>query len=231
MILSGELQPEERVAEVAISERLGVSRTPVRLALQALEGEGLVEPKGGRGFAVKRITAFDVLCAFDVRGALEGLACRIVAEKGLKRSAEATLRECIEEGDRIFEEGAPDRQITHRWVRLNEIFHQTIIDAADNQSLTSAHKLTCIHPLVGPGLLAYSSASTSEDVASVKKSQAEHNAIFEAIINGEGARAEALAKEHMYTARKSTSLKIKTKSEPPEQTAPALKALPKSSEQ
>lgn len=208
MILDGELKPDERVAEVAMAERLGVSRTPVRLALQALEGEGLVEPMGGRGFAVKRITPFDVLCAFDVRGTLEGLACRIVAENGLKRSTETVLRECIDEGDRIFEQGAPDREITQRWVRLNEVFHQTIIEAANSLSLSAAHTLTCRHPLVGPGLLAYSSASATQDIESIKKSQAEHHAIFEAIRHGEGARAEALAKEHMYSARKSTSRKI-----------------------
>lgn len=226
MILNGELKPDERVAEVAMAERLGVSRTPVRLALQTLEGEGLVEPKGGRGFAVKKITAFDVLCAFDVRGALEGLACRIVAENGLTRSAEATIRECIDEGDQMFKQGIPDQQIRQRWVELNEVFHQTIIDAADNLTLSATHALTCRHPLVGPGLLAYSSANMEEDISSIRKSQIEHSAIFEAIINREGARAEAIAKEHMYSARKSTSRKIATLPEDADQRAPIIAALP-----
>jgi GntR family transcriptional regulator of vanillate catabolism len=60
-----------------------VSRTPVRLAFRTLEQEGLLEKAGKRGYVVRAFSEADVLCAIEVRGALEGLAARRLAERGI----------------------------------------------------------------------------------------------------------------------------------------------------
>lgn len=212
LILSGEIEPGARLAEISLAERLGVSRTPVRLALQVLEGEGLVVPALNRGYVVRRITIYDVLSGFDVRGTLEGLACRIVAEAGLKRSDEATLMDNIEEGDALCAAGHMDDVLVQRWVDMNGRFHQTILNAADNASLTAAHDLVCRHPLVGPGSLAFSAHRLREGFLAISESQAHHRAIVSAMRRGEGARAEFLAREHIYHARESTGAYLKTHS-------------------
>ena len=82
MILRGELAPGERLAEVALAERLGVSRTPIRQALPALAREGLLAAAGRRGYVVRSFSPEDVLDAIETRGLLEGLSARRIAERG-----------------------------------------------------------------------------------------------------------------------------------------------------
>jgi len=211
LILSGEIEAGARVAEIALADKLNVSRTPVRLALQVLEGEGLVVPAPNRGYVVRRITTYDVLAGFDVRGTLEGLACRIIAEAGLKRSDEAALAQCLEEGEAICAIGHFDDVLMQRWVDMNMQFHQVILKAADNATLTAAHELVCRHPLVGPASLAFSADRLAESFRTTSESQSHHRTIVGALRNGEGARAEFLAREHIHHARESTAQYLKAR--------------------
>ncbi|MDP9423865.1 MAG: GntR family transcriptional regulator, partial [Pseudomonadota bacterium] len=72
LIVEGILPPGKRVAEATIADRLGVSRTPVRNALPALASEGLLEPAGKRGYAVRAFTTDDSYRATEIRCVLEG---------------------------------------------------------------------------------------------------------------------------------------------------------------
>src|SRR5919109_4360817 len=76
MILAGELTPGERLIEIPFAQRLGVSRTPLRIALGELEKEGLLERLPTRGFKVREFPMEQVANAIDVRGVLEGMAAR-----------------------------------------------------------------------------------------------------------------------------------------------------------
>src|SRR5215475_3220948 len=82
LILSGDLKPGDRISELAIVERLGVSRTPIRMALVRLEEEGLLELIPSGGFSVKAFSERDIYDAIEVRGTLEGLAARLCEERG-----------------------------------------------------------------------------------------------------------------------------------------------------
>src|ERR1700733_4663848 len=81
LIFDGEFAPGERVPEVDLAARLGLSRTPLRLALAALAHEGVVEPLAGGGFVVPSFTRHDVADAIELRGVLEGPAARLAAER------------------------------------------------------------------------------------------------------------------------------------------------------
>ena len=81
LVLDGAFAPGERVPEIELSERLGVSRTPLRLALSTLAHEGLLEPLPGGGFVVRSFTSADVSDAIELRGVLEGTAARLAAER------------------------------------------------------------------------------------------------------------------------------------------------------
>src|SRR3954465_15852104 len=74
LILDGELPPGVRVAEVPLSERIGVSRTPLRLALARLEHEGLLTSLSSGGFIVRQFTREEIADAIELRGVLEGTA-------------------------------------------------------------------------------------------------------------------------------------------------------------
>src|ERR1043166_9552269 len=86
MILQGKLSDGKRFAEARLAEWLGMSRTPVRQALPVLAQEGLLVEHESRGYVVKEISTADILDAIDLRGVMEGLAARRLAERGVSRS-------------------------------------------------------------------------------------------------------------------------------------------------
>lgn len=80
-IISGDLKPGERLMEVQLAEKLGVSRTPVREAIRKLELEGLVVMVVRKGVYVAGLSIKDITDVFELRGALEGLAAGLAAER------------------------------------------------------------------------------------------------------------------------------------------------------
>src|SRR3954469_15171246 len=82
LLLGGEFEAGSRMPELPLVERLGVSRTPLRLALATLEHEGLLAVAPGGGYAVRSFTRKDIDHAIDLRGVLEGTAARFAAEEG-----------------------------------------------------------------------------------------------------------------------------------------------------
>src|SRR4029450_8388416 len=83
LILDGQFPPGARLSEMAMVRRLGVSRTPARMAMVRLKEEGLVEPASSGGFSVRGFTELEVLPAIEIRATLEGLAARLAAERRL----------------------------------------------------------------------------------------------------------------------------------------------------
>ena len=81
MLLAGEFDPGDRISEAPLAARIGVSRTPIRLALERLAHEGLLEPYPTGGFIVRKFTLDDVWNGIEVRGLLEGGAARLAAER------------------------------------------------------------------------------------------------------------------------------------------------------
>lgn len=104
-ILLGELEPGERLMEVQLADKLGVSRTPIREAIRKLELEGLVVMVPRKGAAVAKITEKDLQDVLEVRCSLEELAvelaCERMTEEDLKRLQEtmSVLRRSLENGD------------------------------------------------------------------------------------------------------------------------------------
>jgi GntR family transcriptional regulator of vanillate catabolism len=102
MILRGKLAPGQRVAEAPLAEELGMSRTPVRQALPLLAQEGLLSLNDTRGYVVRAFTWAEVGEALELRGVLEGLAARRVAQQGASKAFLREMRTCLDEGDRIL---------------------------------------------------------------------------------------------------------------------------------
>jgi GntR family transcriptional regulator, vanillate catabolism transcriptional regulator len=101
LILAGDLDPGARLTELPFAKRLGVSRTPLRIALGELEKEGLLERLPTRAFKVREFPMEQK--AIDVRGVLEGMAARIVAERGVDAATRRELDQRLAEG----------RELTH----------------------------------------------------------------------------------------------------------------------
>src|SRR5262245_47696642 len=95
LILNGEVEAGQRMSELALVERLGVSRTPIRAALIRLEQEGLLRALPTGGFVVHAFHERDIHAAIEIRGTLEGLAARLAAERGLSSDDLAALKSCL----------------------------------------------------------------------------------------------------------------------------------------
>ena len=95
LLLSGAFKPRERVPELRLVEELGVSRTPLRIALMTLEHEGLLETLSGGGFVVREFTRTDIDDAIELRGVLEGTAARFAAERLNSEDELEPLREVL----------------------------------------------------------------------------------------------------------------------------------------
>jgi DNA-binding GntR family transcriptional regulator len=119
-ILSGRLNPAERLTEEHLAETLGVSRTPVREALYKLESEGLIEPLETRGFIVSTDSIEEVKELFEIRAILEGYTLRVISQKITARDIEQ-LGGIIEKAEDAFER----RQMSEVF-EWNTLFHDTL---------------------------------------------------------------------------------------------------------
>ena len=135
MILSGELAPGERLREVAISERLGMSRTPVREAFRTLAAEGLVELLPNRSVVVAELNESESIDVFAVLGTLEALAGQLACQRMTPEQMEA-LEGLQRELEQHFQN--LDRA---GYIRANRAIHELMVEASNNSSLILAWRL------------------------------------------------------------------------------------------
>ena len=128
-ILRGELKPGERLMEIQLANKLGVSRTPIREAIRKLELEGLVLMIPRKGAEVAEITEKSLRDVLEVRRALEELAVELVCERITDEQIQ-DLKDAAEE----FKESLKDGDIT-RIAEADVKFHDVIYMATDNQKL------------------------------------------------------------------------------------------------
>lgn len=139
-ILSGELRPGEKLREVDLANRFGVSRNPIREAIGELEQQGLIVARPNRGKTVVSPTNEDLRQAYQVRACLELLALRLAWEHITDRRL-AKMRQLVE----LMKKTTHDQTLSHvaRHGRLNILdaqFHQLLIEATENKTLIRAWK-------------------------------------------------------------------------------------------
>jgi len=207
MILRGELPPGERLGEVALAERLGVSRTPIRQALPALAREGLLAAAGRRGYVVRSFSPQDVLDAIETRGLLEGLAARRIAEKGATPELIRSLKECLSQGDAILGKRRFESADEQRYSEMNGRFHALIVEGAGSRILADALARNDHVPFASASAVAFS-RDTAQLLPVLNYAHRQHHAIVQALENRESARAEALMREHATPVREVLNLKL-----------------------
>src|ERR687892_2591854 len=134
-IREGGLKGGERLAELPLASQLGVSRTPLRLALARLEHEGLLEAIRGGGFAVSTFTRQQVADAIDLRGVLEGMAARLAAERLEDPTELEAMHGCVAQLDALVRPDRPAIQAFERYVKLNARFHLLLTKLAKSRAL------------------------------------------------------------------------------------------------
>ncbi len=190
LIFSGELSPGQKVSEQALSEKLGVSRIPIRETLAKLVGQGVLVSGGkGQGARMRSYSPDEISQLFEYRGALEGIAARaavraatdadIIRMDLICDQAEAEVGDCC----------------SKRWGELDHAFHATLADASHNGRVAQSLKLladechylffVCYMPM------------PEDAVSHMTSVLAEHREIVEMIRLGDGDGAERVARVHI----------------------------------
>ncbi|MEY2532697.1 MAG: GntR family transcriptional regulator, vanillate catabolism transcriptional regulator [bacterium] len=210
LLYSGADPPGQRLSELPLVERLGVSRTPLRLALARLEHEGLIEALPAGGYVVRRFTRADIDDAIELRGVLEGTAARLAAERRPTRRRLGGLRACCDEiaGHVARDERSFDSLV--RYTRLNERFHARLVQLAASPVLARAVEGVVALPFAAPSAaLVAGQAELPESREILVIAQSQHEALVASIAAGEGSRAEALGREHARLARRNLEVVLR----------------------
>ncbi|KYQ80938.1 GntR family transcriptional regulator [Acinetobacter lactucae] len=197
MIISGELEGGARIAEIPTAELLGVSRQPVRIAFRLLEQEGLLIKNPTRGYTVREISEQLVHDALEVRGVLEGLAAKTLAEQGLSEEQKKTLQHCIQETEKLFNDKDEFGDVElERYHHFNVIFHDTIIEGAQNVALIQALAKNNQLPMASAQAITYDQNQALSEYRRLHYAHLQHCSIFDALVNRQAGRAETLMREH-----------------------------------
>ena len=184
-IITGEFAPGERLMEIVLAERLGVSRTPVREAIRKLELEGLVVMVPRKGAEVARITEDSLKEVLEVRCALEKLAvvlsCQRITEEG---------KEKLKKAHEDFVESVPTKDILEIATR-DEAFHECIFELTNNKRL-----LQIVNNLKEQ-MYRYRMEYV-KDIAYHEDLVREHEQLLEAILSGDEEQAESIMNNHIH---------------------------------
>ncbi len=186
-IASGELRPGERLREVALANRLKVSRTPVREALKDLEADGLVEHLPRVGASIKSLSYAEVVELYEMRAVLEGLAAKMAARSASDLELQALAK--------LNTQMAQAIDVPAQMAQLNRNFHRLLFNAAKNRYLLQAVSMVQKTLLVvGP--------STLTEVSRASAVIEEHARVIEALMAREGAKAEAAMVAHIEASHR-----------------------------
>jgi GntR family transcriptional regulator of vanillate catabolism len=158
---------------------------------------------------VRSFTDRDIYDATELRGVLEGMAARLVAERGLAPEQRELLEDCIARGAAIFQRGSLAPEDGSLWAELNGRFHRTIVEAAANMPLAQAVRINSQVPFAGAGAFLNNTAdqvATRRQFAILRQAQHQHEVIFECLLQGAGSRVEAMMREHSFVAIENISL-------------------------
>ncbi len=183
-ILRGRVRPGHRLDERELSERYGVSRTPVREALQRLSASGLAESRGRQGLQVAQLSVADLLDALSVVAQLEALAAAQAARRILPEQRKV-LADAHEACERALEQGDADS-----FYDANLAFHDVIVAASHNRVLQDEIRRLSLKTAPYRRAITFQPGRMTNSIP-------EHAEIMEAILANDGKRASELMTRHI----------------------------------
>lgn len=189
-LLAGEFLPGERLSESDLSEKCGVSRTPVREALRRLALEYFVRIEPNRGAFVIDWSCEDVMDMFEMRSMMEGLAARKAAERADERHL-SQMTDLIDKIDAIATENSA--AMWEDFIKLNREFHDTVFEASGSRKLTEI-----IARFVEQAIVMRTASKFTPD--DVRRSNQHHKDLLQAIKGRNGVLAESIMRVHILAA-------------------------------
>lgn len=184
-IASGQLKPGDRLREIELATRIGLSRTPIREAIRRLEAEGVVSHEPRVGAVVRTLSQQEIVELYEMRIVLETTAAAMAARH--RSLSETRTLETL--NAQMLEARATPQKVAE----LNQRFHLCIVNAARNRYLANSYRnLSTVLVVLGHTTLA-----TPERVKSVIN---QHQAIIDALIKGDEDEARDAMAVHMETS-------------------------------
>ena len=195
-ILAGRFAQDSRVVEEMIARERGVSRTPVRHALRALEQEGLLHRLPRRGYRVRSYTISEIADAIEVRGELEAMAARIHAETGWVGETRKILDALSTEGASLVGRETLTSEVRTRWAALNLEFHDALVLGTGKVGLAHAYEHLKRMPLVSPRAMVFEKEIGVRTREQLAAAQLDHERLIAAIDARKGQRASEIMRDH-----------------------------------
>ena len=183
-ILTGNLKPGERLMEIHLAEKLGVSRTPIREAIRKLELEGLVQMIPRRGAVVTEITEKSMKDVLEVRRALDVLSVELACDRITGEEKEMLRKACQD-----FEDATKTGNLKEI-AEQDVAFHDIIVEATRNSKL-----IQILHNL-SEQMFRYR-FEYIKDTSNYEKLVEEHRLIYESIVRKDQKAASEIAKIHI----------------------------------
>ncbi|WP_022884732.1 GntR family transcriptional regulator [Glaciibacter superstes] len=191
MVLDGTLTPGERLNEVALSAALGISRGPLREAIQKLVGEGLLRVQSHRGAYVREYEPREIIELYEMRAALELYAVRLAVERASDTDLERVHNILLQSSDSPGHQPQPGPYVAE----LD--FHQQLVELAGN-SIISANCLEMNRRLYPP------LSRTPRDPQRVQNAVAEHQRVMTALRSRSRAGASAAMEQHLANSMRNS---------------------------
>ena len=208
-IIAGTYTDGERLSEAQLCATHSVSRTPVRLALRLLEREGIINRGEGRGYSVQNPTVEDIMKAVEVRGHLEGLAARLLAQSSNRFEHLPHMIKSTDQSEKRIDElerlGRLDESIIRQAHASNKDFHSGILTLCGNNFIEYTCKQISHLPMLAVGSMVFdrsvdeNSDNFKRGIFRLRLGNAQHRVIIEAIESGDPVRAEGMMREHSHT--------------------------------
>lgn len=185
-IVAGGMQPGEPLAEQALAEQFGVSRTPVREALHRLEQASLAERGARRAFVVRRMKAADLADLFEAVGEMESVLAALAASRMTEIERQQMLA--------LLDEGKSCGEDALRYGAINARFHASLKTGARNAALATTLDEMNLRTQ------AWRAANFQADTRRLSTSRAEHDAIAQAILARDAEAARRLMRSHIASS-------------------------------
>ena len=188
-IVAGELLAGAKLNEAQLAAQLRVSRGPVREAFRALEQSGLVRTEKNRGVFVRQLSMEEANDIYEVRATLDALIGRLAAQR-IRPEQMAHLKDLIKRM-----QAAGRARDVDAYFPLNIEFHETLAQAAGNKALLGNYRR------IVNELNLYRRETLSRNAANISISTRDHEAIVNAVDEGDAALAEQLLYQHVVDSR------------------------------
>ncbi|MCX7201628.1 MAG: GntR family transcriptional regulator, partial [Burkholderiales bacterium] len=174
-----------------------------------LEQEGLLEALPNGGYAVRTFSERDISESIELRGTIEGLLARLAAERGAPPVVMGEARRCLEQIDNFLRSSALSETAFSQYVALNERFHGLLREMAGSDVITHQLDRVMSLPFASPSAFVVEQADSPQARDMLVVAQDQHWQVVEAIERREGARAEAIMREHSRIAQRNLHLAVR----------------------